>query len=227
MKFLCCFSSPDLTEPLPIAGEEVPSRYQGRGATSSTYIVPDNMKGNSELLHHQDSELTQDQSAGEIPAPERSRQKSSMSSPAPDVQDNSDEELRTTGKSTAQWKDEEAKSKQVTTQATSSGEEWRRWKDNPAGKDYAILNTLGRGAFADVCSPPMLCFHRAYSADPGRRSPVLPRRRPPHAHRTLPPRMRLHRRSLAAAVASTPARCRWFWASTAQRANTTRSRSCT
>lgn len=34
-----------------------------------------------------------------------------------------------------------------------AGEEWRRWKDNIACSDYAILNTLGRGAFADVCSP--------------------------------------------------------------------------
>lgn len=34
-----------------------------------------------------------------------------------------------------------------------AGEEWRRWKDNIACQDYAILNTLGRGAFADVCCP--------------------------------------------------------------------------
>jgi hypothetical protein len=159
MKFWCCFSSPDLTEPLPMSREGIQPRPQPQ-PTSSTYIVPDNMKCNSELLHHQDSELTQDQSHGEIPAPERSRHKSSMSSPQQDAHDNSDEELRTTGKSTAQWKDEEKTKGSAHSQAVIAGEEWRRWKDNPACKDYTILNTLGRGAFADVryLHPRLLSF---------------------------------------------------------------------
>ena len=65
----------------------------------------------------------------------------------------SDDELRVTGKSGAQWKDEEkpAKAESRSQAVTSStGDDWRRWKDNPANKDYIILNTLGRGAFADV-----------------------------------------------------------------------------
>lgn len=153
MKLLCCFSSPELTEPLPAVARPDEHRSQAQ-TTSSTYIVPENVKGTSDLLHQQDSELTNDQSATEIAAPERSRHKSTMSSPQ-EVYDNSDEELRTTGKSTAQWKDEE-KEKDKEKNASQSGppgEEWRRWKDNPANKDYIILNTLGRGAFADVRPP--------------------------------------------------------------------------
>jgi hypothetical protein len=109
------------------------------------------------MLNHPDSDQSNDQSHNEIAAPERSRQKSAMSSPQ-ELQDNSDGELRTTGKSTAQWKDEERekeKEKQKDKEKSERhsgppGEEWRRWKDNPANKDYIVLNTLGRGAFADV-----------------------------------------------------------------------------
>jgi hypothetical protein len=111
------------------------------------------------MLNQPSSASTNDQSHTEIPAPERTRPKSTMSSP-PELQDNSDGELRTTGKSTAQWKDEERekeKGKEREKERSerhsgAPGDEWRRWKDNPAKKDYVILNTLGRGAFADVCS---------------------------------------------------------------------------
>ena len=154
MRLLCCFSSPELTEPLPaVASRPDDARsHQAQTTTSSTYIVPENVKGASELLQQQDSELSNDQSANEIAAPERSRHKSTMSSPQ-DVY--SDEELRTTGKSTAQWKDEEKEKEKSSTHAGPPGEEWRRWKDNPANKDYVVLNTLGRGAFADVRRRPL------------------------------------------------------------------------
>lgn len=36
--------------------------------------------------------------------------------------------------------------------SVSGGDEWRKWKDNPATDDYVIMSTLGRGAFADVRS---------------------------------------------------------------------------
>jgi hypothetical protein len=162
MRLLCCFSSPDLTEPLPVARHEQP---RPQPTTSSTYIVPENVKNASPL--HDESASINDHSNVEIAATERhvSRHKSSMSS---HVQE-SDDELRITGKSTAQWKDEEKEQRErdrerdresssrkqasSTTAISSTGEDWRRWKDNPANKDYVILNTLGRGAFADVRPP--------------------------------------------------------------------------
>ena len=168
MRFLCCFSSPDLTEPLPVARHDrEPHRphHTANGTTSSTYIVPENVKNASSPLDHHDSPLSNDPSHSEIPAPDRSRHKSSMSSP-PDPHE-SDEELRTTGKSAAQWKDEEkatkhaSSSQPVGTSSGGNGEDWRRWKDNPANKDYVVLNTLGRGAFADVrLSSALLCMRR-------------------------------------------------------------------
>lgn len=37
--------------------------------------------------------------------------------------------------------------------SVSGGDEWRKWKDNPATDDYVVMSTLGRGAFADVRPP--------------------------------------------------------------------------
>lgn len=45
---------------------------------------------------------------------------------------------------------EERKGSGATISLPVTGEEWRQWKNNIACSDYAILNTLGRGAFADV-----------------------------------------------------------------------------
>lgn len=51
---------------------------------------------------------------------------------------------------------EDRKGSGATISLPVAGEEWRRWKDNIACSDYAILNTLGRGAFADVRPHPCL-----------------------------------------------------------------------
>lgn len=160
MRLLCCFTTPDLTEPLPVA----PQQARPQQATSSTYVVPDNVNTTSALLQDQESPYGADESHEPSPAPERSMRKSAMSSPdaAP-----SEDELRTTGKSNGQWKDEEKVKQQHSAHSHSvvNGEDWRKWKDNPASKDYTILNTLGRGAFADVRSKPAALWQ--HSRGPG------------------------------------------------------------
>lgn len=196
MNFLCCGSKNDLTEPLPPPTEPIRKKPD----PSLVYNVPEDVKYAEPPYHktNNDSATKPPSDLLAAPGPQRSRDRTQMSSP---LEAQSDDDLRVSGKALSynnrgvataattsqnhiqththssvedhreshserpereessqtrrrersEKEDRRRESSSATNVATaSSGEEWRRWKDNPACEDYVILNTLGRGAFADV-----------------------------------------------------------------------------
>lgn len=194
MKFFCCMSKTDLTEPLPPPTASIRKKPD----PSFQYNVPEDVKYAEPPYHktNNDSSTKPQSDLLAAPGPERSRDRTQMSSP---LEAQSDDDLRVSGKalsynrgaggasqnhtqththcssvedhresrserpereessqtrhrerSERSEKEERRRESSSAANVTSSGEEWRRWKDNPACEDYVILNTLGRGAFADV-----------------------------------------------------------------------------
>jgi hypothetical protein len=198
MKLFCCMSKTDLTEPLPPPAEPIRKKPD----PSFQYNVPEDVKFVEPPYHktNNDSATKPQSDLLAAPGPERSRDRTQMSSP---VENQSDDDLRVSGKALSYnrasagagggvsqnqtqthssveeshresrteraersereestqsarprervEKEERRRESSSTANITSnSGEEWRRWKDNPACEDYVVLNTLGRGAFADV-----------------------------------------------------------------------------
>ena len=199
MGFLCCISSKtDLTEP-PTPAHEKERRQR---ASSVQHTVPEDVKY-AEAPAKYDQPYRSSDGVGSskhqsdllaAPGPERSRDRTHMSSP-PDAA--SDDDLRVSCKALTHThtqcssiveagsevirsdgaRDREAREtrdrerveqrerereqkqrerderKSSASLSVSGGDEWRKWKDNPATDDYVVMSTLGRGAFADVRSP--------------------------------------------------------------------------
>lgn len=194
MGFLCCLNNKtDLTEP-PTPAHETERRQRGPGLQ---YNVPEDVKYAEAPVKYDQPYRTSDGMGGSsskqqsdllaAPGPERSRDRTQMSSP-PDAA--SDDDLRVSCKALththtqcsstvderseairgegarerdaresrdrAEQREREQKQrerderKSSASLSVSGGDEWRKWKDNPATDDYVVLNTLGRGAFADV-----------------------------------------------------------------------------
>jgi hypothetical protein len=192
MKFLCCLSSKDLTEPLERASPA--DQIRKKPDPSFQYNVPEDVKYAEQQFNNPDSANKPQSDLLAAPGPERSRDRTQMSSP---LEAQSDDDLRVSGKALSyraggashnntqaththcssvedhrerneaeepsrrhrdrdrdrerpEKEDRRRESSASNANIPASGEEWRRWKDNPACEDYVILNTLGRGAFADV-----------------------------------------------------------------------------
>lgn len=196
MGFLCCLNSKtDLTEP-PTPAHETERRQRGPGLQ---YNVPEDVKYAEAPVKYDQPYRTSDGMGSSkqqsdllaAPGPERSRDRTQMSSPQDAA---SDDDLRVSCKALththtqcsstvdersevirgegarerdaresrdrerAEQREREREAKQrerderksSASLSVSGGDEWRKWKDNPATDDYVVLSTLGRGAFADV-----------------------------------------------------------------------------
>lgn len=199
MGFLCCLNSKtDLTEP-PTPAHEIERRQR---TSSAHYDVPEDVKYSEAPAKYDQPYRTSDGVGSNkhqsdllaAPGPERSRDRTQMSSP-PDAA--SDDDLRvsckalththtqcsstvdersevirsdgarerevreTRDRERAEQREREREQKQrerderksSASLSVSGGDEWRKWKDNPATDDYVVMSTLGRGAFADVRPP--------------------------------------------------------------------------